>query len=598
MSVRSPGLKRPGGKPIYFASYQRTNRKERNHRMMDRCGIAAVAGALLSLSAPLLAQVPAALDRVPGDAHVITAVRNLEQFHSSMDAMAKQLGLPPEALDQLGTARQMLQTPGLNPQGSAAFAVMSVPDGSQNFIAILPVRDYRAFVTGLGGTGEGIDEVEVESETFFIKSIGDGFAAAAPRRDLTEGFAGRAGNLAAHEKALGEAGRAIAKDSSIFIVANIEALAPMLREGMEQFAGQAQMMAAMMGGGMGDFEHPMAIADSFIRDAGVAVMGMSVGEQGARLDFGAQFKEGSELGGFFTASGNAASLINSLPNQPFLMAVGIDASSPNLRTMLKKLVPPQAAGEERFQALNPLQALDMADGMGFLWGTSPALMGGLFLNTIAYTRTQDTAGYLKWVNNAFTKLNGQKIEGITYQTTMQEQRVADKPAHSWSMRMQIDQRHPGAQQASQMQMMLFGPGGLSGYMAPAQKGVVMTYSRNASNLEQALNAANTGKGLGEHEGIRRISKQLPEGRTMEGYIGIGSILETAMGVLGMMGMAPMDMEIPQDLPPIGMAANTSGGGMRMTLFVPTEVITTIQKLQAAMDGGDDWDDEDAGLPRF
>jgi hypothetical protein len=375
---------------------------------------------------------------------------------------------------------------------------------------------------------------------------------------------------------------------------------------MQPMVAQAQMMGAMMGGAMPDLQWIQDIAETFLRDATSTVVGLRAQEAGARLEFGAQFRPESELAGYFNTRGDASQLINALPDMPFLMTFALDARDPNLRKALLQLIPTPADPEaqQQFQALNPLQALELSDGFSFLWGTTPALMGGVFLNTVAYNRAPDPDAYLQWVREAMGAIHGQKIEGITYQTSLQEREVGERQAHTWSVRMQADQRHPGAQQAMQMQMMLFGPAGLSGYVAKTRGGVVTTYSRNTGLLEQAIAAADTDAGLRSEAGIRAVSEHLPPGRTFEGYIGVRNILETALGVMGMMGAAPMDFELPEAMPPVGMGGTTVGGGVRFSLFLPAEVLETAQQLQDAFgddDWDDDWDEEDdepAGLPRF
>jgi hypothetical protein len=562
--------------------------------------IAAAAGLLFSFSTSVLADVPPAMDRIPPDVYVVTTIRNLQQFQTSIEGLARQMGLPPDALNQLGSARQILQTPGLNAQGSASIALLDIEDSDQNFIAVIPVQDYRAFITGIGGQGEGIDEVEIEGETMFMKSLGDGFAAAGPTREIVEKFEGRAGHAKAHEEFLGATGRAIADDSGFFIVANMPRLAPRIREGMEAAMGQAQMMGAMMGGGMPNLARAQAASEAFLRDATAGVMGLRASERGARLDFGAQFREGSELAGFFNAPGQAGNLINSLPNQPFLFAMAMDASAPGLRKAMQELMPAAAAGEPNTGALNPLRALEHADGIAVLWGTTPALMGGLFLNTVMYARTADPNAFVGWMSNSMKQLNGQQIEGMTYQTTMQEQQAAGRQVQAWSVRMQPERNNPTAQQAAQMSMMVFGPTGMGGFVARAERGVITTFSRNSDLLEKSINAANTDTGLGQEEGIRAVSGNLPSGRTFEGYIGVRHILDTALGFMGMMGGGPVDFEVPENMPPVALGGTSSNGGLRMAIFVPTEVLSAISELQAAMGGDDDWeeDENDTGLPRF
>lgn len=568
--------------------------------MMRSLRITAVAGVLFSFSTAALADVPPSMDRVPPDAHIITTIRNLQDFQRNIESLAGQIGLPPDALEQMGVARQLLQTPGLNPEGSASVVVLGGGD-EREFVAILPVRDYKAFITGLGGAGEGVEEVEIHDQMFFMKNIDGGFAAAGPSRDLVETFAGQPGHAKTHEEFLGPAGRAIADASGVFIVANIPALAPRIREGLQGGFAQAQAMAALMGGDALDMTRAQEVTEAFLRDATAGVMGFRAGEQGAAVEFGAQFREGSELAGYFDAEGDARQLINALPNQPFLLAIGADIRSPNLRRAIQYFLPAADGPEaQKFQGLNPLQALEMTDGFGILWGTTQAIIGGMFMNTVTFSRTEDPEAYVDFMRQGLSAIHGQKIEGITYQTTMQAQEVGDVKAQSWSLRMQIDQRHPGAHQAAQVQTTLFGPGGLRGFIAPAKRGVIMTYSQNSGLLQQAVSAADSPEGLGQEKGISQVSEHLPSGRTFEAYIGVRNILETVLGFAGMFGAGPFNVDLPEDLQPIGLGGTTSGGGVRVAIFMPVDVMATFQQLQAAMEGEDDWEEDegDTGLPRF
>jgi len=176
------------------------------------------------------------------------------------------------------------------------------------------------------------------------------------------------------------------------------------------------------------------------------------------------------------------------------------------------------------------------------------------------------------------------------------------------MKFQVDPSNPAAQQIAQVQMMFFGPTGMNGYIAPAKDGVVVTYAKNSDLMTRALDAAKNGHGLSEDAGVKTVAANLPADRTLEVYIGIRSILETAQGFMGMMGGGGANFNVPADLPPVGIGGTTDSGGMRASVYVPTQVITTIKAFGDSMkgeDAADEGDEKDAskkkdktGQPKF
>lgn len=561
------------------------------------------------------ADVPAAMDRVPADAPIVFSMKNVGQFHSGITTLFKSLNLPMESMSGLDHIGRMLKTEGLNTDGSAAVAIMSLPDEDAEedseppAVVIVPVKDYATFAKALGGKGDGVEQITVEDKPVFVKDLGGGFAAMGPKQDVVQGFSGKAGNGKAHETLMGPSGRAVAESNNAFVVANIQSLAPQIKKGFEGVKEQIDQASAMAGGDAAkQLETMDKLMEGYLRDATSATLGFNAGEAGVRFDAASQFKEGSEYASYFSSSGKAAALTAALPSQPFLFAATFDFSAPGVRKLLTQMVEPMKDAQG-LGAINPLTMLEKVDGVAFSMGATPALMGGLFLNTSTYVKTSDPAGYIKSVKEAFTTLNGKTNEGVTFQTSFDSgaTKVNDQPVDTWGLRMQIDPGNPAAQQMGQMQMMLFGPMGLSGYIAPASGGVVMTYSKNSDLMTKALQAAKAGDGLSSEPGVKLIAEHLPAGRTVEAYIGVKSILDTAVGFMGMMGAGAPDFQVPENVSPIGFGGTTTDGGMRITMFMPADVIKTIKDLGQSMNpgAGDEEGDpmdappkEKSGQPKF
>lgn len=505
---------------------------------------------------------------------------------------------------------------GLNRDGSAALAILAGEDGRVNFdeeppmVLVLPVADYAAFVqAGGGNAGDAVAEVDPfeQGVPAYVKNLGGGFAAMGPVREAVEAFAGAAGQAAAHRKLMGPSGVASADASIIAVILDLHALAPAITAGMGEVKTQMEMMAAMGGGDLGAQAAAFdALSKTLVDEGQSGVVGFGVGDAGMSLNLALQFREGTETAGFMSGKGSAGALLDRVPNQPYLFAFAADMAPPGVKALFKKMNQAGlAANPEAARAMGVTDAiirqLESIDGMSMLVGVSPALMmGGLFSNTSAYVKTRDAAGYAAAMKNVMDTMNGKTIQGFTYHTAYSAgaKQEGTAKADEWSMRMEPDPNDPNAAQAAMAMGMIFGPeGGLGGYLAPVDGGLVLTYSKNSQTLLQALDAAKGG-GLGADAGVKAVASSLPPDRALEGYIGVGHILEMVQGMAAMFGGGGPQIDVPPDLPPIGIGASLNAGGARAVVFAPTKVLTTIKKMVDEMQGAGADPKNGAGQPRF
>lgn len=579
---------------------------------MTRRSLTLAAGTVMSfMFGTAFADVPPAMDRVPADAAIVISVKNIGQFKTGIEALAKALGVPADKMAGMSKMTEALNMPGADAAGSAAIGVMNVGGEGDDAdgVIVLPVKDYAAFVKNFGGTGAGLEELKVEEKPMFFKNLDGGFAAMGPKKDQLEQFSGKAGNGKALEALMGATGKAIAESDDLVIFANIAKLGDKIKEGTETMKGQMGMAMAMAGGAGG--EEALAgmekFMETFARDASAGVVGVKASEAGVTLDFGASFKEGTEYAGYFNSKGNASGLTANLPNQPFLFSMAMDSSNPGIKKMFQKIRQSAAklqAKDDKAPGMFPTDFMDKADGIAFQIGSSPAPIGGLFLNTVAYIKTPGAATLAKQMKDSITGLNGKTVGGVSYTSSYESGvKAGNGTADAWSLKMSADPNDENAAMVNQINFVLFGANGLGGYAAASETGMVMTYSKNAQLLEQAVAATKGGANLSTDADVKKIAAGLPTDRAFEAYLGTKSLLETALGLMGMGGMAPANFNVPDDVPPVGMAATSNGGGLRFTIVVPTKVITTFQALGKAMDQGGDEEKPDAapgkaGQPKF
>lgn len=584
------------------------------------------AAAVAAMAGLAVAEPPAALDRVPGDAAIVVTFRNIEQTQGKLMDMAKLVGAAEKMeAGPMAELDKIIKTPGLNKSGSLALAIMAGPDGV-NFnedqgpvVIIAPISDYAAFVKGMGGTaGEGVNEVKFDEETGYIKDIGGGFAALSPKKDMLTAFAGKGGNTAGHAKSMGKTGQGIADRADVLIITNIPALEKQLKEGVSQMQEQAKNATAMMGpqgaqaaAGIAMFQ---SVAENWARDAERAVVGLSKSDNGIAIDVASQFKDNSELSKFFQDSGKSGAMIGKVPNQPFLFAGAFDMSAPGIKMILKNVATmaeaqAKAAGNEsQLPMAEIFKASDKTGGMAFVVGANPAAMmgGGLFTNTTTYIATSDPKGYITAMKDAMAAANGKKNGPVTTKSTYEPeaQEIKGIKADKWSNKMEVDPNDPMAMQVQMMTSMLFGPTGMGGYTASTGDAVVSVLSPNTPLMEMAIDAAKSGKGLGDEPSLKAVQAGLPANRTFELYIGSKSIFDSIGGIMAMMG-GGAPFKAPDKLTPVAIAGTTEAGGVNFHIFVPGDVIQAVSELGQSMKHADDEemdapkDDNKSGkAPRF
>ena len=573
--------------------------------------MAAVAGAAcMMLVMPALADVPAALDRVPTDALLVVVAPSMDGLQSSVDAMQ----LSGDAAGGLAMAKQFLSgMEGLNAGGSLAIALMPGDMDAENgpLVAVVPVSDFGAFAGNFNAeAGSGVQKIDFNGESAYIKNLGGGFAAISPLEDLIGSFEGGAGNGPAHEKAMGDLGNAVAGASSMYIVANIPAIKPMIQDKVDQIIDQMEM-AAEMGGQQSAAQIAMtkALIQSVVNDARTGVLGFNADTAGMSLDFAAQFEDGTESAGYLMPSGPSSPLLGRVPSKAYLFAGAMNSSGPGLKKLLGKMIEIQkeANPDGATGGMNFMKFADLMGGFSMVMGTSPGglMGGGLFANTVAYSSSDDPAALSKAMNNSYTEMDGQEANGITYHTSFEQgaDTIDGTSVDSWSMRMAFDPGNPAAQQAQMMMGMLFGPaGGLTGYMAPTETGLVTTYAKNTDLMREALAAAKDGNGLNTEQGIVDVAAHLPADRSAEFYIGVKGIWDTVSPMMAMMVPEMAQFEVAENLHPIGISGSTADGALRMTLYVPKDVSDLFQELSQTFGGNPENNpgapEEDAGQPRF
>lgn len=567
------------------------------HKTARRCkaprGRLLVLTACCGLAWPALA-VPPVLDYAPPQAKGVVVFNNVRSAADDMRAFMEACQLP--ELD--GPAQMMLEEvngQGVRADGSAAFFSM----GPGELVVLLPVSDYKAFVTAHGGVGAGVEQITFGGEEVFVKPIEGGYAALSDQDWLVEGWTPGQNQRQRFVESMGPRALEAAEAADVFIVGDIAALADDWRQGYEGLKGMAMMMGGPNAQGIASLD---PLVNAFLTDAQSGVVALDLGADGLTARLLSKFKEGSLLAGLFAGNSDTGDLLEHVPDVPFAMALAMDTGSPSMRSLLSMVLQnmPQDQGN---QVRMMVDMINNTTGSAFVMGAPTmqemSIGAGAFLRTAAFYRTPKPEQLKDAVAKSMEMANGQRIEqnGMTMLTTSsykpKARTIDGVTVDEWGMQINVQGNDEQAMQAQMAMSMIYGSNGAGGYVAGTDNGLVMTMSRNSQMLTQTLQTAQQGGGLGANEQLRTIAAKLPGNRAAEIYIGVDKLLGIGAAFLG---------DIPP-MPPVGLVAASGHGTAEIAVHVPQQVITQVMELgmmfgEMGQPGMEFEDEDDAEAPSF
>ena len=574
-------------------------------RSIQKIAIVAFAG----LASIARADLPAALDLIPADVAITGGIENLERFQTNMAAFRKASGgdAPNQDLAKLDLFFQM---PGMNKSGSAAIAIVGeLPQGGKGpgatdnmsdmpLIVLAPISDYALLVTTMGADpAAAVAEIKGPQNTWYVKNSGNGYIVASPKRELTESFEPKPGNLEAHKKNLGVVGGRAASKGDFVIIANIPKLGGQIKNAANNATKGLDQIAAMQGGDAPNMALLSSLTDTFVRDAQVGVISSTISEAGLSLDLASQFKEGTELAGLFNSKGSTTTLTGALPNKPFLLAFALDTTSAGFKKLFQGAIdmqqPAAKEGEKSAPSMLNMFVNNMKsmEGMsGIIGYPKGGLAAGLFSETVFFMKTPDAGSLQKSTGDGLTAMNGLVQDANKYITTYDvgSSEIGGTKVDSWTLDMQPADPAMGDGGMGMVKGFLTGPAGkFQGVVAPVKGGLIMTYTQYEPIVAAVLKTASEGNGLSK--GLESAAAALPPDRSFELFLGTKSIMETISGVMGMFGQAPMP--VPAEIPHIALGGTSDSGGIQLRTIVPATVFKALADARKNMQGPDPMDEE-------
>jgi hypothetical protein len=159
-----------------------------------------------------------------------------------------------------------------------------------------------------------------------------------------------------------------------------------------------------------------------------------------------------------------------------------------------------------------------------------------------------------------------------------------------TMKFDADPNDPQAQQAQQGINMMYGPNGMQTLIgAIDDKTTLIAMGLPEAQLTNAIEAAKKNDtAVASTDALKGVAANLPKNRVMVGYIAVDQIVTTGLNYARQFGFG-VPLQLPPDLPPIGIAVATEGSTVRVDTYTPMSLIQSLvaagMQMKMQMQGG-------------
>ncbi|MEM0913898.1 MAG: hypothetical protein AAGK09_04730 [Planctomycetota bacterium] len=574
--------------------------------------------AVLAAAAVAMPARPAAADvmtMAPEDVEILMVVPDPKGMSDRIATLSERMGMPmPGAQNILDTMMSQLGNPqGVDDakplamaMGNAAEAMSMQDDSLMTSMVFVPVEDYGAFVSSLGGaSATGVTPlVLTDGSEAFVRQSGD-YAVVGNNEAAVTGYApsDRAKQLVA---AAGDYAGRLTAEPDVMVVVDMATLGPAMAEQAEAFDG------AMMGNPGMDPAAANAMAANmssmvWIADlasgAEAAVMSLDLAGDDIKLGLCAKFAVDASASLILTdkPAQPVASRFAALPDMPYLLAFGMDFTGVDMAELTQQLadaLPEDATAQRKmYEASIPMLKQATGGAMGMYVPSQPAMgLSGLF-NVAAVYDVDDADGfvdafehYIKAVDGVAmpVPVPGEGGEMTTADMITQASLTPDAltlggvSLSEWSM----------AQQMPPELMQQMGP--MAGMMQQAYAGYVgasdgkayVTTGSDIALLTATVEGAGEGLAADGPTQTALANDDVPD-RAVAGFLSLQGVGAMANSYLPMFGLPAI--EVPADIAPLGLSMGASKGQMIVEVTLPVDSLAFIaeeaMQIQAMMGGG-------------
>ncbi|HEY8665715.1 MAG TPA: hypothetical protein VIL86_03575 [Tepidisphaeraceae bacterium] len=562
------------------------------------------------------------MNLVPSDAMIVLKVNHLKETSDKMGNLAKEFGLAatvPEAADPLAAMQKRSGiNAGVNNKGEMALAVMMpAEDGDKPKVLVLvPVSDYKAFI---GNFADAKTEGEITTFTTprmhqpTYAADWNGYAALSDTQDL----------LAKKPDGLKVQGAAAAKEMAakdIVFYANIKTIAAKVLPELKAHRAEALEKAVAdftKQPGMEEYapvfrafmNQAMNVAQGYLHDAESATVGFDFGTDGIAVTAMSEFTAGTYSANLVKGLKGAGTDLAGLPDVKYFAFGGMSVDPKTFTQAFNDFMTPiskeLANSGPGGKAINDMvesgkKAIAATKSAAFAYAV-PAAQGEGYSQQVVVS--QGDAKVIQAVQKEQIKTVGELLtsfakEGekppMEFVVQPEAKTVGDLKLDGFEMKLHFDPNDPQAQQTQRMLQMIYGGEGLSGVFGAVNDKVFISATGAppellAKTIESAKQGGDT---LSAKKHVQGVSDKLPKDRILVEYVALDNIANTALD-FAKQQQIPLDVKIPENLPPLGFSIGCEGNALRGDVFLPTETVkdlisaglTVYGQMQRGQQGG-------------
>jgi len=552
--------------------------------------------ALLTPTAPVLAQAGDILQVIPDDAIAFAVINRVGQTNDKLVSLSKRLKLEmhDSPLEKLKAA--LGGDKGLADKGTAAVAAFAGKgeDDEPRPLIFVPVADYKAFVDQLqpGETKDGITAIKlkmIEKEMFVGKRGNYAVVAHPEDRALLERALKASQTLATSAEPL--AGWLAENDAAGVLTSRGIKLvgAKMLKgldDGKQQLAILPQEAQQILGKFLDAMENFIKSTQTDVSQAGLAVRLDDKGN--LHLNARAQFVAGS---GFAKAGGDVKALpggpVAGLPAGPFVVAMGGSLPRNAVKAMSNlNLEVLKSAGQnipeeslKKLEAANA-QMMDTMKGGAFVWQVGKENQP-LFSNIVVLTHTDNATAFLASYEKSL-EVTKEMMAGLNLPFTPSYEIKKVKLGAKQGIETIMDFGTSLPQELQPIFEKMFGEGGKMTMSIAARddKTAVMRYS-NGAGLKEVLDSTSL---LTSDADVALVTKALPAGSQWAFYLSPKGLLDFADRAVK--AVVPLPLNLPKfaATPPVAVGARVSAQNFEVHAVIPAGVVDNIADLVKQLKG--------------
>ena len=569
----------------------------------------------VALAASAAARAAGVADYIPGDALMVVKINKLADVNKKAGQLATDFGLAaqnPEAADPLAAFKKDSGiSKGINEQGDFALyfpnahleAFDNGGDGDKPavvVVSLIPVSDYDAFVGNFqdvkdvgGGISSGTP-AGGRGDTLYMMKMGD-FAAVSDHQDVLK-------KPSEPIKFAGVTGERLDKRDAV-VYANFKQLGPMLKAEMDKDGNKDKAKQDFLDGFKDNeaaakyqpvaeaaFDQLWLAGQSFLRDADAAAITLNLSDPGIGFGVVAQFKPDSYLAKLLPSHKTTGdSMLTGLPTGTYLLYGGNVSDKAFNKKLFDDLLGPVMTKLKDVPDSKPLSeyvatAMDSLSVMGDArfglyaptgaFGQAPLLQEVVIQQGDAKQLMADQkkmADLMPQLSKAVADAGGgEAAAAMKTNYTADAKTVAGVSFSKFSTPIP-----EGGDMGPNPMTYLFGPEGPTYYTGEVDGKLLTVLGLTDQQIEAAVaGVKDDGDPLAKVRGVQLVSGQLPKERSAVLYFQPDELVRSGLNVGRQMGFN-VPVQLPDDLPPVGLVAGPAENAIAVDGFVSKDLIQAL-----------------------